>query len=1087
MAAVGLGGAAAGCSDDDTTTTPYCGNGLLEAGEACDEGTENSDTTPNACRTDCSDPVCGDGVVDDAYGEQCDDGNTIDGDGCSVLCQTEGTDPVCGNGVLEGTEECDDGNNTDGDGCSAECTSEYCGDGEVQEGEECDDGTGNSDLTPDACRTDCVEPYCGDGVDDTGEECDDGNTEDGDGCSANCVFEAGVCGNGVKDPGEQCDDGNTTDGDGCSSSCQLEPGDCGNGVLEAGEECDDGNTIDGDGCDANCMREGAVCGNGVLETGEECDDGNLDDGDGCDSSCMIEGAVCGDGVVEGSEECDDGNTVNGDGCSSNCMIEVVPGCGNDVIDPGEECDDGNTDAGDGCSPTCRNEVCGNGILDPGEECDDGNTDDGDGCDSSCVIEAVTTCQPAGTISCGQTKSYDTAQAGSTNVLNGYSCVSWNESGREYAYIFDAPADSNIVVELSGMNSDLDIFVIEQTGGVCDIGNCVAYGNTSAEFLAMAGSTYYFVVDGYNGAQGPFSITVTCGACGDGIVDLDEECDDGNQQDGDGCSSECTLEECGNGVLDPGEECDDNNEVDCDGCSSSCKLEECGNGRLECDEECDDGNVVNGDGCSSVCEFEGGTCSPAFYLECGEEDRWATTNFGATDAIDNYSCVGWNETGPEYTYNFESPVTGEVTVTLSDLDSGVDLDVFVLSDDNGDCNSGNCIAYGSLSATFDAVEGDMYYIVVDGYLDDEGSYTIKMDCAGGSCGDGVLNVGEECDDGNTDDEDGCSSTCVEEYCGDGVLQSGMGEECDDGNTDDGDGCSSNCKEEDQSCVAAFYMQCGSGDSWNNGSFGSTDNIDDYTSCTAYTESGPEYTYWFHAYEDTTLTIDLEITTPNQDLDIIVLEEDGNSCGPSAICAGSSTTGGSSETLDVDVEANKYYYIVVDGFAGDEGDYNIDLSCASGDYECGNGDLEPGEQCDDGNTSGGDGCGAGCTLEDGTCNPSYTLHCGDTDSWNTSYSNNKVEKYGCSLLTEDGPEYTYEYTAQQTGEVTVSLSGLDEDLDIFVLLNPYGSCKPGNCIAKGTTVSSPEVVTFYALTGETYYIVVEGYNGAEGSYDLELTCQ
>jgi cysteine-rich repeat protein len=42
-----------------------------------------------------------------------------------------------------------------------------------------------------------------------------------------------------------------------------------------------------------------------------------------------------------------------------------------------------------------------------------------------------------------------------------------------------------------------------------------------------------------------------------------------------------------------------------------------------------------------------------------------------------------------------------------------------------------------------------------------------------------------------DEDGCSSACVAEFCGDGTLQTGLGEVCDDGNTVDGDGCSTTC--------------------------------------------------------------------------------------------------------------------------------------------------------------------------------------------------------------------------------------------------------------------------------------------------------
>ena len=49
---------------------PECGNGIVEVGEACDDGWQNSDTAPNACRTNCVFPFCGDGVPD--TGEMCD-------------------------------------------------------------------------------------------------------------------------------------------------------------------------------------------------------------------------------------------------------------------------------------------------------------------------------------------------------------------------------------------------------------------------------------------------------------------------------------------------------------------------------------------------------------------------------------------------------------------------------------------------------------------------------------------------------------------------------------------------------------------------------------------------------------------------------------------------------------------------------------------------------------------------------------------------------------------------------------------------------------------------------------------------------
>ena len=63
-----------------------------------------------------------------------------------------------------------------------------------------------------------------------------------------------------------------------------------------------------------------------------------------------------------------------------------------------------------------------------------------------------------------------------------------------------------------------------------------------------------------------------------------------------------------------------------------------------------------------------------------------------------------------------------------------------------------------------------------------------------CGDGTVDsgMGEECDDGNQQDEDGCSALCIVEYCGDSVTQTAMGETCDDGNAVDGDGCSALCQ-------------------------------------------------------------------------------------------------------------------------------------------------------------------------------------------------------------------------------------------------------------------------------------------------------
>ena len=93
-----------------------------------------------------SNAACGDGEVGGA--EQCDDGNTDDGDGCSAACQNEAPPAGCGDGAVGGAEECDDGNTANGDGCSAVCTVEdggpnNPGDGDVTGG--CCSASGSPD------------------------------------------------------------------------------------------------------------------------------------------------------------------------------------------------------------------------------------------------------------------------------------------------------------------------------------------------------------------------------------------------------------------------------------------------------------------------------------------------------------------------------------------------------------------------------------------------------------------------------------------------------------------------------------------------------------------------------------------------------------------------------------------------------------------------------------------------------------------------------------------------------------------------------------------------------------------------------
>jgi len=61
--------------------------------------------------------VCGDGCVDTIKGEQCEPPGTVK---CDAACKTIGANP-CGNGVRDAGEQCDDGNLVNLDGCDASC------------------------------------------------------------------------------------------------------------------------------------------------------------------------------------------------------------------------------------------------------------------------------------------------------------------------------------------------------------------------------------------------------------------------------------------------------------------------------------------------------------------------------------------------------------------------------------------------------------------------------------------------------------------------------------------------------------------------------------------------------------------------------------------------------------------------------------------------------------------------------------------------------------------------------------------------------------------------------------------------------
>ncbi|MBM66678.1 MAG: hypothetical protein CMH55_10630 [Myxococcales bacterium] len=377
---------------------------------------------------------CGNGVLELALGESCDDGNDIDEDACTTACR----EASCGDGIVRRdldpdaplAEACDDGNDADDDQCTSDCQANRCGDGILNPGEDCDDG---NDDSSDGCTSRCEEARCGDGtrrrdrlLGELGyEACDDGNDDETDACLNGCTVAR--CGDFVRrqdlEPGaegyEACDDGNQDPRDSCTADCVVAS--CGDGVVrqdlapgsDGAESCDDGNDDEQDGCTGDCQQ--ARCGDGILRTDldgdhpnyEACDDGNLDNRDRCSVICRQ--ATCGDGLVrqdlepgeDDYEACDDRNENNLDGCTNACQRAR---CGDGILRtdlaqgfPGAEaCDDGNEIDGDDCLNNCQPARCGDAVLQitsadenaPLEECDDGNRLTGDACDNDCLRPAT---------------------------------------------------------------------------------------------------------------------------------------------------------------------------------------------------------------------------------------------------------------------------------------------------------------------------------------------------------------------------------------------------------------------------------------------------------------------------------------------------------------------------------------------------------------------------------------------------------------------------------------------------------------------------------------------------------------------------
>ena len=384
---------------------------------------------------------------------------------------------------------------------------------------------------------------------------------------------------------------------------------------------------------------------------------------------------------------------------------------------------------------------------PGD--DDDSTPGGDDDDA-----AGGGCTAITALSCGQQISATTLDPGATNQIDNWDCTGWADTGPELAYEFTTLSAATVNVVLSSIETgqDLDVYVTADSGIGCNEADCIASGDTDATFEASPGVTYFVVVDGYLGDAGSFVLDVDCGAVGDdddSVGDDDdattvaEDCTNGFDDDGNGLidcdDSACAadpaclpppVEDCTNGFDDDG-----NGLVDCDDPSCAADpaclpppVEDCTNG-LDDDGnglvDCDDPSCAADPACQSV--GGGGACVPDWTLIEGSSDSWNNGGVGSTNAVPVYGCIGWDESGPEYTYSYTAAQTGTATVDLSVTGwlNFSDLDVFVLDGSTGTCDPNNCTTFGDSVASWPVTAGSTWFISVDGYLGDSSDYVLSL--------------------------------------------------------------------------------------------------------------------------------------------------------------------------------------------------------------------------------------------------------------------------------------------------------------------------------------------------------------------------
>lgn len=450
----------AGPYDFGLLQIPLCGNEIVDEGEMCDQGPLNGQ--PLHCNASCTGytlAVCGNTIVESGtYGqEQCDDGNTTNGDGCSAICQIEpqtchspldyvGTSGQLGaDGALtladatEFTKRYQAAYAASTQDAAYDGTVDVRTDGVVNAGDYFCAQRYYGNAGPVSCQLDCSN-LCSNPLDYNNDyfiKLDDGvkftNYYENKTATTTTVGDVEVAryladlnANGKVDYGDYscAHDQLALASYQCPIQCAPV---CGDATIQRrlGEVCDDGNITNGDGCSSLCRVESNQCTEPILLDYNGDYQLQLNDAIQFTSYYQADNLLAdanGSGFVDyGDKLCAD-KYYSGDlrySCTLACLA-YTPACGDTHKDANEQCDDGNTVNNDGCSASCQIEtpqngpVCGNNVVETGEQCDEGTL-------NGQPLHCNTSCSGITAAVCGNTVKEAGEQCDDGNTANNDGC------------------------------------------------------------------------------------------------------------------------------------------------------------------------------------------------------------------------------------------------------------------------------------------------------------------------------------------------------------------------------------------------------------------------------------------------------------------------------------------------------------------------------------------------------------------------------------------------------------------------------------------------------------------------------------------